>query len=166
MNYQSYDEYMRGFMGYPNMRTSMNTGMNMGMNQTMNPNMNAGMNMGMNTGMSPFMNMDTCSDEDLERMYPETYRVIYPMVCFSCDNLRTPITESTVDMMTDDIYDRVEADGRINVEVSVEVRSDEDTQENRQRRPRRRNRFLRDLIRILLLRELFRRRRRFPMRPF
>ena len=30
MNYQSYDEYMRSLMGYPNMRTSMNTGMNMG----------------------------------------------------------------------------------------------------------------------------------------
>ena len=146
MNYQDYDEYMRSLMGYPNMRTSMN--------QPMNP------------GMTQFSSMDTCTD-DLERMYPETYRVIYPMVCFACDNIRTPVTEETVDMMTDDIYDRVEADGRIKFDISVEVRNDEDTQENRQRRPRRRNRFLRDLIRILLLRELIRRRRpRFPMRPF
>ena len=146
MNYQDYDEYMRSLMGYPSMRTSMN--------QPMNP------------GMTQFSNMDACAD-DLERMYPETYRVIYPMVCFACDNIRTPVTEETVDMMTDDIYDRVEADGRINIDISVEVRNNEETQENRQRRPRRRNRFLRDLIRILLLRELIRRRRpRFPMRPF
>lgn len=134
MNYQSYDEYMRSLMGYPNMRTSM-------------------------------FSMETSSD-DLERMYPEVYRVVYPMVCFACDNIRTPVTEEMVDMMTDDIYDRVEADGRINIDISVEVRNDEETQESRQRRPRRRNRFLRDLIRILLLRELLRRRRRFPIRPF
>lgn len=143
MNYQSYDEYMRSVMGYPNMRASMSPQM-----------------------MSPFTNMDT-SDDDLERMYPETYRVVYPMVCFACDNMRMPVTEEMVDMMTDDIYDRVESDGRINVEVSVEVRSGESSsEETRQRRPRRRNRFLRDLIRILLLRELIRRRPRFPGRPF
>lgn len=153
MNYQNYDEYMRSLMGYPNMRTSMNMGMNTGMN----------------TCMTPFMNMDTVSD-DLERMYPETYRIIYPMVCVSCDNIRTPVTEEMVDMMTDDIYDRAEADRRISIDLSIEVRNDESNndslQENRQRRPRRRNRFLRDLIRILLLRELLRRRRRFPIRPF
>lgn len=143
MNYQSYDEYMRSLIGYPNMRSSMSPQM-----------------------MSPFSNMEAYSD-DLERMYPEVYRVVYPMVCFACDNVRMPVTEEMVDMMTDDIYDRVEADGRINVEVSVEVRSDEsDSEGTRQRRPRRRNRFLRDLIRILLLRELIRRRPRFPMRPF
>lgn len=148
MNYSNYDEYMRNLVGYPNMRASMS--------QPMNPS------------MFSYSNMDTYSD-DLERMYPETYRVIYPMVCFACDNVRTPVTEEMVDMMTDDIYDRVEADGRINIDISVEVRNDpsnsKEMQENRQRMPRRRNRFLRDLIRILLLRELLRR-RRFPMRPF
>ena len=130
MDYQSYDEYMRSLMGYPNMRASMSP------------------------SMSPSMfSMETCS-EDLERMYPEVYRVVYPMVCSACDsiNMRAPITEQMVDTMTDDIYDRVEADGRINIDISVEVRSDGATQENRQRMPRRRNRFLRDLIRILILR--------------
>lgn len=37
--------------------------------------------------MSPSMlsntNMGMYSD-DLERMYPEVYRVVYPMVCFAC----------------------------------------------------------------------------------
>ena len=59
-------------------------------------------------------------------MYPEVYRVVYPMVCFACDNIRTPVTEEMLDMMTDDIYDRVEADGRINVDISVEVRNNEE----------------------------------------
>lgn len=150
MNYQSYDEYMRNLMGYPDMRTSMNQPM---------------MNQNIAQSMPQFTNMDTYT-EDLERMYPETYRIIYPMVCFACDNLRSPVTEETVDMMTDDIYDRVEADGRINIDISVELRNDEDDKETRQRMPRRRNRFLRDFIRVLLLRELLRRRHRFPFRPF
>ncbi|MFR5683564.1 MAG: hypothetical protein ACLUD1_05805 [Clostridia bacterium] len=145
MNYQDYDEYMRSLIGYPNMRTSMSP------------------------SMFSCPHMEAYSD-DLERMYPEVYRVVYPMVCVACDNIRTPVTEEMIDMMTDDIYDRVEADGRINVDISVEVRNagsgNEEIQENRQRRPRRRNRFLRDLIRILLLRELLRRRPRFPFRPF
>ncbi len=141
MNYQDYDEYVRSLMGYPNMPTSMFP------------------------TMSPYSNMNLNSD-DLERMYPESYRVVYPMVCVACDNVRTPVTEPMLDMMTDDIYDRVEADGRINIDISVEVRDDMENREDRQRRPRRRNRFLRDLIRILLLRELFGRRPRFPIRPF
>ena len=148
MNYQDYDEYMNNLIGYPYMRSSM-------MNQTMNPS------------MFSYSNMDAYTD-DLERMYPETYRIIFPMVLSACDNVRTPVTEQMVDMMTDDIYDRVEADGRINIDISVEVRNDPNNgemQENRQRMPRRRNRFLGDFIRVLLLRELIRR-RRFPMRPF
>ncbi len=84
------------------------------------------------------------------------------MVCFCCVNIITTVKEENVDIITEDIYDRVEADGRINVDISVEVRNNEEVQENRQRRPRRRNRFLRDLIRILLLRELLRRRHRRP----
>ena len=150
MNYQNYDEYMRNMMmGCQNMYSPMNQSMSQPMMMFQNSNMNV------------------CAD-DLERMYPEVYRVVYPMVCFACDNIRTPVNEQMIDTMTDDIYDRVEADGRINVEVSVEVRNENsaETQDTRQRRPRRRNRFLRDLIRILLLRELLGRRPRFPMRPF
>ena len=148
MNYTSYDEYMRNILGYPDMRMNMNTNMN----------------------MNSFDNMSPYSD-DLERMYPEVYRVVYPMVCRACDNVTMPVTEAMLDSMTDDIYDRVEADGRINIEVTVEAEfRDNNSSESRQMsrpRPRRRNRFLRDLIRILLIRELLGRRRpRFPFRPF
>lgn len=128
------------------------------------------MNMNANMNMSPFDNMNPYSD-DLERMYPEVYRVVYPMVCRACDNVTMPVTETMLDSMTDDIYDRVEADGRINIEVTVEAEfRDNGSSESRQMsrpRPRRRNRFLRDLIRVLLIRELLGRRRpRFPFRPF
>lgn len=148
---ESYDNYIRGILGYPNVDDEYrnNTFYNM-----------------------PNQDMYS-SSEDIERLYPEVYRVVYPMVCSACDRIQfpnNPVSEDMIVRMTDDIYDRVEADGRINIEVNVttEVRENNDRQisnETRQRRPR--NRFLRDLIRILLLRELFRRRRRFPgMRPF
>lgn len=185
---QTYDDYMRSVLGYPNSdgyrmdNMGMNSMRNMGMN-----NMNTMGNMGMNNmnGMCNMtMNMNE-QDEDIERLYPEVYRVVYPMVCCSCDRIQfpnTPVTDEMVTRMTDDIYDQVETDPRINIEVNVttEVRdsskSSDSAVETRQRpRPRPRNRFLRDLIRILFLRELFRRRRfpgrfpgrpGFPMRPF
>ena len=148
---QSYDNYIRGVLGYPNQDDEYRN--------------------------STFYNMPNqdmySSSEDIERLYPEVYRVVYPMVCSACDRIQfpnNPVSEDMIIRMTDDIYDRVEADGRINIEVNVttEVRESDNKQisnETRQRRPR--NRFLRDLIRILLLRELFRRRIRFPgMRPF
>lgn len=146
MDYEDYNQYMRNMYGFPNMQM-------------------------------PMFNMPACANinpytDDLERMYPETYRVIYPMVRDACSNVNMPITESMLDSMTNDIYDRVEADGRINIEISVEpelrnaAASVEENRETRQRRPRRRNRFLNDLIRILLLRELLNRRHGFPRRPF
>lgn len=145
MNYQSYDDYMRSILGCPNINCT---------------------DMCMN-----YQNMYQTSD-DLERMYPDTYRIVYPMVVSACNMVTMPVTEEMIDRMTDDIYDRAANDSRINIDINIEIESREESNdrqisdESRQRRPRRRNRFFRDLIRILLLRELLGRRRRFPNRPF
>ena len=102
---------------------------------------------------NPYANM--YMGKDLERMYPDSYRVVYPMVVAACNNITMPVTEEMVDKITDDIYDRVEADGRINTGAETEfVEYDSPTFNNIGRRPRRRNRFFRDFIRVLLLREL------------
>ena len=147
MDFQNYDDYMRSLLGYPNMCMNRPT---------------------------PYQNMMYQSNDDLERMYPDTYRVVYPMVVSACNmvNINTSITEAIVDSMTDDIYDRAASDTRISVDINLEVENREED-DSRQisgqfspRRPRRRNRFFRDFIRVLLLRELLRRRRRFPFRPF
>lgn len=151
MNYQSYDDYIRSLLGYPN--TNMNCP---------------------NTCMSsatPYQNMNQFSD-DLERMYPDTYRIVYPMVVSACNAVTMPVTEDIINRMTDDIYDRAVLDSRISIDINIEIenRDDSNSRQNpdnfSQRRPRRRNRFFRDLIRILLLRELLRRHQRFPIRPF
>ena len=144
MNSQDYDEYMRSLIGYPNMRTSM----------------------------SPSMFPMEAYSDDLERMYPDTYRIVYPMVVSACNMVTMPVTEEMVDRMTDDIYDRAANDSRISIDIDIGIESREDNNDrqisdvSKQRRPRRRNRFFRDLIRILLLRELLGRRQRFPNRPF
>lgn len=145
MNYQSYDDYMRSILGYSNMNCS-------------------DMCMNMQTP-APYQTTD-----NLEEMYPDTYRIVYPMVVSACNMVTLPVTEETLDRMTDDIYDRAVSDSRININIEIEAREDNNdrqiSSELRQRRPRRRNRFFRDLIRILLLRELLGRRQRFPIRPF
>ena len=163
MDYQSYDDYMRNTLGFSSMNSPM------GMQGTSCPNMNC-----QNMCITPYSNMSSNqmmwqdSSCDLERMYPDSYRVVYPMVVSTCRNVSMPVTEDMIDRMTDDIYDRAVVDGRINVDISVEVETREDSKEedrqmiNRPPRRRRRNRFFRDLIRILLLRELIGRRPGFP----
>lgn len=145
MDYQFYNNYMRSMSGYPNMRGAM----------------------------PMFSYPNNPYSDDLERMYPDVYRVIYPIVCFTCDNITVPVTSSMVDVMTNEIYDKVEADGRININIvfDIDTRDNELNEneliENNDRRPRRRNRFLRDLIRIIFLRELIDRRpKHYPFRPF
>lgn len=106
---------------------------------------------------TPYQNMSQFR-ESLDRMYPDCYRVVYPMVVSACNRVNMPISEEMLDGMTNDIYDRAEASGRIN--MGMEYRDINSRQFNTfmQERPRRRNRFFRDLIRILILRELLRRR--------
>lgn len=163
MDYQNYDDYMRSVLGHSNMNCS-----NMGCMDCSNMNYS---NMYMNNP-AQYQNMFQSCDY-LETMYPDTYRVVYPMVVSACNMVNSPVTEDMLDRMTNDIYDRAETDGRINIDINVgvEVRENNDSKQvssdSRQMRPRR-NRFFRDLIRILLIRELLRRRRRpgFPNRPF
>lgn len=163
MDYQSYDDYMRSVMGYSNMNCCNMNPSNMCMNQP-----------------SPYQNMSQMgqmnqmnqSCDYLERMYPDTYHIIHPMVVSACNMVTGPVSEEMLDGMTNDIYDRAEKDSRISIDINatVEVRENDSSKqlsEDSRQRPRRRNRFLRDLIRILLIRELLRRRRPgFPMRPF
>lgn len=149
MEYQNYNDYMRNVLGYSNMNC---------------PNMCASM-------PTPYQNNMSQFSDNLERMYPDTYRIVYPMVVSACNTVTMPVTEEMLDRMTDDIYDRAMVNSSINVDINIGIESREDN-ENRQissnmnqRRPRR-NRFFRDLIRILILRELLERRPRFPHRPF
>lgn len=177
MEFQNYDDYMRSALSFSS------TGAQIGMQDSFPMSMPNNCTMGMqgccsnmnypNMCMTPFNNMHMASNQmwqtqscDLEKLYPDCYRVLLPLVVSACRNISMPITEEMLDKMTDDIYDKAVTDDRINVNITVEIdnRETKSDNENRQtfnkppRRNPRRNRFLRDLIRILLLRELIGRR--------
>lgn len=133
MYYQSYEDYMRDVLGYP--RECQGCTYNYGMTQ----------------------NRRT-ENQDIERLYPEIYRTVYPMVCKACNQYNGEITEELVERLTNEVYANLETEQDVRSEQpkttaktsvnKTDVRREEET---RQRRP---NNTLRDLIRILIIREL------------
>lgn len=169
---ETYDDYIRSILGYPN-------------NNMYNTNLRE------NDYMYSAQNN---SSEELEQYYPEIYKIIYPMVCKSCDNNSSPITRELIENMTDEIYFAVESDNEIDLNITInnEVRNnnsevqsnstqsinnrnisntkdknitikEEHRKDKENREDRRiRNNTLRDLIKILIIRQLLRNR---PNRP-
>ena len=154
-----YEQYMRNSLGY-NPFPMMNMDQ-MNMNQ---------MNM-MNTIPEMYESEGnfTCNQKSVDDMYPEIYRIVYPMICKACMAVDENVTEDLVSRITNEVYMNVE-----NMEMAGECRNvslasvnnkttksdnintklvnnsaNEVRQETRQRNP-----LLRDLIRILVLREL------------
>ena len=167
-----YEEYIRSVLGYPS-TTNMNQNQ-MYQNEYQNPSQ---------------INMRN----DLEDFYPEIYKIIYPMVKKACEGNMGANSREEIERMTDEIYSAIEDNNQINVNINLgntvsttnsntqnrneihkegvqkkssekqEVESRKMETENR-RSPRNNN--LRDLIKILLIRELLGRpHNHFPPRP-
>ena len=159
MYYRNYDEYMRNTLdNYKDMTTNDATVNNTAMNGMAMNNVAANDMVANNVATN---NMAQNTGQDLEGMYPDIYKVIHPMVAMAASNINMPVTEEWLGAIVDNIYDRLEADGRINLGMNFNMETDVDS---RYPRPRHRDRHLRDLIRILLLREIIGGRR--PIRPF
>lgn len=174
---ETYDDYIRSILGYPPMRSYEDN-----IQDYRNQNMNYNMTSNMNTNY-----MSATSDMDLESCYPEIYKIVYPMVCKKCDSVQMPVTNDDIQNMTDEIYYALEARNDVQLNINLtneikgkgtgtintnmtratdkkpEVRISETSSENRETRQF--NRGLRDLIQILLIRELLRRFRRRPGMP-
>lgn len=128
---------------------------------------------------------------EIENSYPEIYKIVYPMVSKKCDNMRdVNITRDDIENMTNEIYYALESQNetRVNINLSNDVNKKISTSANvsatpknsrvENRKPdvkisetvgennekRQINGGLRDLIQILLIRELLNRRRP-PFRP-
>lgn len=128
------------------------------------------------------MNYETRADSELEKCYPEIYKIVYPMVTTKCSNVRSSVTTDDIENMTDEIYYALEERNEIQLNINLtnevrtnelsntskiankkpEVKVTETTEEKRETRQI--NRGLRDLIKILLIRELLNRPRR-PHNP-
>ena len=165
-----YEEYMRNSLGYSGMPM-------MNMNQ-----------MNMMPEMYETEGNFVCDQISVEDMYPEIYRIIYPMICKACMAINENVTEDLVSRIINEVYINVE-----NMETVTETRSSSvsvSPQSNKsiksdllsnkptssvsspvnvRQETRQRNPLLRDLIRILVLRELIgnpgRPRPRPPFRP-
>ena len=154
MDYQNYEEYMRSVLGYSpmgNIYTDTYDSRN-----------------------DYYFDMqDNMLNRNLDMYYPDIYKIVYPMVCKICNqNMNREITEDMIESMTDEIYRNVEDVG---TELSVQANRNQtqlkngdvrnpNAKEAEARETRQRNFLLRDLIRILILRELSRPNRP-PQRP-
>ena len=157
MNYQNYEEYMRSVLGY-----SPYTERNYTYTDSQEDMYN----------YANEMTINTMPQQDLTAFYPEIYKIIYPMVCKACNmNSNREITKDLLEQMTDEIYRNVEPeDQQIGQRAEVQLKNGDVINPNakepeQQTRETRQNNFLlRDLIRILLLRE-WGRPNRPPVRP-
>ena len=155
----NYEEYMRSVLGYNQIPNNMYTNSYDDYyfdTQYLNTN-----NITVNTDL-------------IESMYPEIYRIIYPMICKVCtQNSQMEITRDLVDSMTEEVYSNVEGEERqspVNEVVrpvlkNGDVRNPNAKEQEFRGETRQRNFLMRDLIRILILRELLRRRQMRPPMP-
>ncbi len=153
-----YEEYMRSVLGYNqtpnNLYNNTYNDYYYDMQYLNNQNLN---------------NQNNVNNDVLDSMYPEIYRIVYPMVCKACtQNSQRQITNDLVEEMTEEIYSNVEPDDRINPNNAPvrtplkngDVRNPNAKEPEVRGETRQRNFTLRDLIKILILRELGR-----PNRP-
>lgn len=150
---ESYEDYIRSILGYPNYNSNYENSYNYNMMRNRNDERN----------------------RQLEQYYPEIYRIIYPMVNKACMNNTKPITSDLIDQLTNEIYSSLETGNEIQVNINLknELKSTgnrnasnkektDKIKENRGEDRQFRNRGLQDLIRILIIRELLGRPGRFP----
>ncbi len=156
MNDSVYEEYMRNVLGYNPINYRNTYEVNYENYEAPNT--------------SNIANFSNVQNEELEKCYPDIYKIIYPMVQKTCMQNIKPITREVIDNMTEEIYFAVE-DNEIsetrNKEMNTtkelkNINSKIELKENRQRIIK--NQGLNDLIRILILRELLGR-PGFPGRP-
>lgn len=139
----NYEEYMRNVLGY-----------NMGMQNTYLEERNM------------YEINNNYEGMNLEALYPDIYRMIYPMVQKVCTRATGNINDDLIRSMTDEVYNAMEErEVRQFKEIakSNSEMKNNNTQSTRKTEEMRQNNFmLRDLIRILIIRELL---RRMPGRP-
>lgn len=167
MNNQTYEDYIRSILGYDNYNTlgySYNNQNEYSYNNAYQPNYS-----------------NNRANEELEECYPEIYKIIYPMVRKACSGVNQTINKDLIERMTDEIYSAVEARDEVQVNISltnntgqnnrssdnantknqnkekkaeVKISQTENREDRGENRQRRQNNNIRDIIKILILREL------------
>ncbi len=123
---ETYEEYIRSILGYPSQPMANTMTNNYMANNTINVN------------------------PELENWYPEIYKVLYPMVKKICMEATNNLTQEEIEKMTEEIYTAFENSENRNANEK-QTNKQENREENRIVRN---NPLTRDLIKILILREL------------
>ena len=177
---ETYDDYIRSILGYPTRNQFEQYNQEMPEYQSYqeyrNPTFNTNINISGN-------------NVELENSYPEIYKIVYPMVVKKCENIRSEtFSKSDIENMTDEIYYALEEkqEKRVNINLTNDINGTKTQNSSavstsakvENKRPdvkisqkaiensekRQINNGLRDLIQILLIRELLNRPRP-PFRP-
>ena len=140
------------YMGMPDYRHEQEEMYNM-------PDMNTYNNQGYYMQNPNMPNMPMDMNMDLESLYPETYRLIHPMVIKACEENKKPITKETIDDMAKKICAHFEVEGTVEINVKQEMkngdvinpRSKQYMQNTPKEIRRSHNNYLEDLVKILLI---------------
>ena len=135
MYQETYEEYIRNILGYPNYNNNIYEN-------------------SYNTG--EYRNQE--QDLELEMSYPEIYKVVYPMIEKACSDNVKPVNAQLVEELTNEIYSSIETNNREASKDNKELNSF-NREPRREDRQFRNNSGLQDLIKILLIRELLRKTR-------
>ena len=158
MSYQGYEDYMRSVLGYSPYVENDYTYTNE--QEDIYEYSNDVMQMQPQT-------------QDLSAFYPEIYKIIYPMVCKVCNvNPNRELTKDLLDQMCDEVYRNVEPEQESDCPARTQTPlKNGDVRNPNAKEPvppvketRQTNFLLRDLIKILILRE-WGRPGRPPQRP-
>lgn len=160
-----YEDYMRSILGYP-IQNEMNTYNNA---------------YGNNSSTFPYRSGNTYTNEnDYENLYPEIYKILRPMVRKVCDNTRYGnISNDSLEIMTNEIYNNIESDiDVINVNVRTkeaetsgnftrkDMKVTQSQTKNEESRKCCSNPILKDLIKIMIIKQLIENSgNRPPIRP-
>lgn len=155
MDYQTYEDYMRSVLGYQGGNIYANT---------YSPRNDYYYDMPMMTS-----NYIMPEKDNMAELYPEIYKLLYPMVCKVCEqNNNREITKDLIENMTNEIYVNFESEDTQSQTPRTtlkngDVRNPNAKEPELRQETRQRNFLLRDLIKILIIRELMNQRR--PNRP-
>lgn len=106
MYYKNYEDYMRAVLGYPIER--QNTYSNYSNNYLQANNTNLATQYMQAENSYTVTNNKKYNENDFLNFYPETYKIVNPMVCKICENNNEPITKELIQKMTDEVYNNLE----------------------------------------------------------
>ena len=117
-----YEDYMQNFWGYPNNDNLYTYDQNLDDYQS-------GYNMNRNIyeydyNFMPYYNginyqKRGISNTEMEELYPEIYKVVYPMVKKVCSNNNRTITNELIEEMTQEVYNNVESNNGIELNITL-----------------------------------------------